>query len=180
MKNRALVDRYAEGLVLALADAADYARVEGELAGLRRLFGDNEELKRALANPLLTAGRKAEIVGDLLDRLVLSEKTRRFVRLLMEHNRLDLVDGVLEILPAAWAAKLGVVSYEVTSAVPLDEGRRRRLAAELERLEGAPVRLTFGLDPSVLGGLRVRKGNLVYDASIRGGLDRLREHILEG
>jgi len=180
MKNQALIDRYAEGLVLALADDADYARVEGELKGLCRLFDENKDLRRALSSPLLATGRKAEIVRDVLDRLALSDKTRRFVLLLMEHGRLGLLTDILDVLPAAWSAKQGIVSYEVTSAVPLDEVRKRRLAAELERLEGSPVRLTFGLDASVLGGLRVRKGNLVYDASIKGSLERLREHIMEG
>lgn len=180
MKNQALVDRYTSGLVLALADDADYARVEAELRGLGRLFAESAELGRTFAHPLVPAGRKAEILGDILDRLSLSDKTRRFVLLLMERNRTGLLPEILEVLPVAWAARRGVVSYDVTSAVPLDEGRRRRLAAALERLEGAPVRLTFGLDPAVLGGLRVRKGHIVYDASVRGGLERLREHILEG
>jgi len=180
MKNQALIDRYTEGLVLALADAADYARAESELKGLCRLFEANEDLRRTLANPLLARGRKAEIVGDVLDRMALSDKTRRFVLLLMEHARLELLTDILELLPVAWGAKQGIVSYEVASAIPLDEIRRQRLAAELGRLEGAPVRLTYEIDPSVLGGLRVRKGNLVYDASIKGSLDRLREQILEG
>jgi len=68
----------------------------------------------------------------------------------------------------------------VASAVPLSEAQKKRLAAELERLEKAPVRLTFRLDASVLAGLSVRKGNLVYDASLKGSLDRLRAQILEG
>ncbi|MBN2206331.1 MAG: ATP synthase F1 subunit delta [Candidatus Aminicenantes bacterium] len=180
MKNQALVSRYTGGLVLALADDAEYARVESELRGLVRLFEENAELRRMLDHPLLPAGRKSEICGDILDRLSLSDKTRRFVLLLMEHGRPDLLTDILELLPRAWAAKKGIISYEATSAVPLDEGRKRKLAAALERLEGAPVRLTYDLDPAVLGGLRVRKGHLVYDASIRGGLERLRENILEG
>lgn len=180
MKNQTLINRYAEGLVLALADDADYARVEGELKGLCRLFDENKDLQKALASPLLSSGRKAEIVGDVLDKLAISDKTRRFVLLLMEHSRLELLTEILGYLPSAWNVRKGIVTYEVTSAVPLSETHKKRLAAELERLERSPVRLTFELDASVLGGLSVRKGHLVYDASLKGSLNRLREQILEG
>jgi len=180
MKNRTLVNRYAEGLALALADDAEFQRVKSEVEKLSGLFREHSDLRRTLDSPLLAAGRKAEIVRDILARVEIAEKTRRFVSLLMEHNRLGLLSGVIEELPLAWSNKKGVVSYTVASAVPLSEAQKKRLAAELERLEKAPVRLTFRLDASVLAGLSVRKGNLVYDASLKGSLDRLRAQILEG
>lgn len=180
MKNQTLVNRYAEGLVLALSDDAEYERIEKELKELRRLFGEHPDLRRALASPLLAAGRKAEIVRDILDRVEIADKARRFVLLIMEHNRLGLLDDIIGALPLAWSGKKGVVSCLITSAVPLSEAQKRRLGVQLEGMEQAPVRLTFGLDASLLGGLSVRKGNLVYDASLKGSLDRLREQILEG
>lgn len=180
MKNQTLVKSYAGGFALALDDDAEYGRVENELQGLCRLFSENPDLRRTLNSPLVNSGRKAEIVRDILDRVDISDKSRRFVLLVMEHNRLGLLAEIIDALPLAWNDKKGVVSYEVTSAAPLSEAQKRSLGAELERLERAPVRLTFGLDAAVLGGLSVRKGNLVFDASLKGSLDRLRAQILEG
>ncbi len=180
MKNQTLIKSYAEGLVLALDDDAEYGRVESELQGLCRLFNENPSLRRTLDSPLLAAGRKAEVVRDILDRVDISDKTRRFILLVMEHNRQGLLAEIIEALPLAWNDKKGVVSYEVTSTAPLSEAQKRRLGAELERLERAPVRLTYELNAAVLGGLSVRKGNLVYDASLKGSLNRLRAQILEG
>jgi F-type H+-transporting ATPase subunit delta len=180
MKNPTLVNRYAEGLALALADDAEYGRVAAELRELTGLFREHPDLRRLLESPLLTAGRKAEAVRDVLDRSGISDKARRFILLILEHNRLSLLADILDALALAWDEKKGIVSFEVTSAVPLSEAQKRELAARLERLEKTAVRLSYSRDAAVLGGLTVRKGNLVYDASLKGRLDRLRAEILEG
>jgi F-type H+-transporting ATPase subunit delta len=62
----------------------------------------------------------------------------------------------------------------------LSESQKERLKAKLERLEQKPVFLEFKTDLSLVGGLSIRRGNIIYDVSIRGNLERLKENIIEG
>jgi F-type H+-transporting ATPase subunit delta len=73
-----------------------------------------------------------------------------------------------------------VATFEVSSVLALSEAQRRKLAEELERLEKRPVSLNYRVDPELVAGLSLKKGNLVYDASFRGYLSKLKEKIIEG
>jgi F-type H+-transporting ATPase subunit delta len=73
-----------------------------------------------------------------------------------------------------------VSTYEVVSVVPLNEDQKSRLTKKLEWLEKKPVFLKYREDPSLVGGLSVQKGNIIYDASISGSLERLKQLIIEG
>ncbi|HEX2694263.1 MAG TPA: F0F1 ATP synthase subunit delta, partial [Acidobacteriota bacterium] len=67
-----------------------------------------------------------------------------------------------------------------SSAVPLTDDQKVRLTATLESLERKPVSLGYRIDPGIIGGLALRKGNVVYDVSVEGDLLRLKEKITEG
>jgi F-type H+-transporting ATPase subunit delta len=82
--------------------------------------------------------------------------------------------------PEAWNERQGIATLEVASVVPLTDGQKARLEAALERLEGRPVSLDYRIDPEIIGGLALRKGNVVYDVSVEGDLSRLKEIIIEG
>ena len=88
-----------------------------------------------------------------------------------------LLPDIVEALPAAWAEKQGVVTFEVASAVPLSAAQREKLSRNLEAAEGRPVRLVLKSDPALLGGLAVRRGHIVYDASVEGELQTLQERL---
>jgi F-type H+-transporting ATPase subunit delta len=90
---------------------------------------------------------------------------------------MELLPEIVETLPEAWSEKKGVVTYEVASAVPLTAAQQARLAKGLEASEGKPVRFVFKADPGLLGGLALRKGHIVYDASVEGELTALQERL---
>jgi F-type H+-transporting ATPase subunit delta len=180
MKNLALVKKYAQGFVQAVLDEAEYASVGGEVRAFLALLDSRSDLRRALVSPFVNARRKAAVLDEVLSRLGTGPKARRFLALLLKHKRLDLLQAVVEALPEAWSERLGVVTYEVASAVTLTDDQRKRLAAVLEAAEKKPVRLVERTDPAVVGGLAVRKGHIVYDASVEGRLAALRERLGEG
>jgi len=108
-----------------------------------------------------------------------SEKISRFVMLLIENDRLGLLPDILESLPIMWNEKRGISTIEVSSAVPLEEGQKKKLKEKLEILERRPVFLKYRIDPTLVGGIFLRKGNIVYDVSIKGSLESLKEKIIE-
>ncbi len=180
MKTLVLVKKYTLGLVNALKDEEEFSVVSQELREFARLLSTNEDLSRALAHPYIQAARKVLLVREILARAGAAGKTTRFLLLLLEHGRLSLLSDILQNLPVYWHEKKGVSTYEVSSAVSLTEGQKDRLRRELENLEKRPVFLQFKIEPDVVAGLSLRKGNVIYDASIRGHLRKLREQICEG
>jgi F-type H+-transporting ATPase subunit delta len=177
MKNLALVKKYAEGLALAVGDEKEYESVGAEIRAFLELFVSREDLRRALVSPFVNARKKGIILGEVLAGARTGPKASRFLKLLLHHKRLELLPDMVEALPQAWSDKFGVVTFEVTSAVPLTAAQKDRLVKGLEAAEKKPVRLVFKADPGVLGGVALRWGHIVYDASIEGQLTALKERL---
>jgi len=177
MRNQALVRKYADGLARALGDDREYGAVGGEVRAFLETFQASPDLQRALVSPFVNARRRETILGEVLTRFGLSPKTRRFLELLQHHKRMALLPEIVAALPEAWSEKQGVVTYEVASAVPLTGAQADRLTRALESSEGRPVRLVFKADPGLVGGLTVRKGHIIYDASVEGELRAIQERL---
>jgi F-type H+-transporting ATPase subunit delta len=177
MKNLAIVNKYAEGLAQALKDDKEYARVGAEIRTFLDLFVSREDLRRALVSPFVNAAKKRSLLDQVLTGAGAGPKASRFLTLLLDNKRLELLPEIVEALPRAWSEKLGFVTYEVSSAVPLTAGQKDRLEKGLEASEKKPVRLVIRTDPAVIGGLAVRKGHIVYDASVEGQLAALKERL---
>lgn len=180
MKSQALTRRYAHGLVNALKDDDEFEAVKSELEGFASLISRHEQLREVLLRPFLPRPRRVQVVRNLLEGRKLSEKTVRFAVILVENDRLGLLAGILKLLPLLWNEKKGVFTYEVTAAVPLSEAQKKRLEERLESVEKGPVYVIYTIDPELLGGLSLRKGNIIYDLSLRGHLAKLKEKIVEG
>lgn len=180
MKNQALVRKYAEGLARALADEREYESVGSEVLAFLDLFASREDLRHALVSPFVNARKKSTILDEVLARSGTGPKASRFLSLLLQHKRLELLPAIVELLPEAWSDKRGVATLEITSAAPLSAGQRERLERGLEASEKRPVRLIARIDPAVVGGLALRKGHIVYDASVEGRLAALKERLGQG
>lgn len=179
MKNDVPVNRYTEGLAGALRTPEEYEAVSKELAGFAGLLASHALLRETLLRPFVPAARKAVVLSDVLDHQAYGDKTRRLLLLLAQHGRLAILADVVAALPDHWQKRQGVVTFEIRSVVPLKDGQKARLEEKLRTIEKRPVACTYVLDPAIVGGLVVRKGNKVYDVSIKGQLERLKEKIRE-
>ena len=177
MKNLPLVKKYAQGLAQAVADEKEYASVGAEIRAFLGLFDSREDLHKALVSPFVNARKRLAVLEKVLSSLGTGPKASRFLTLLLHHKRLDLLAAIVDALPEAWSEHHGVVTYEVTSAIPLTDTQKARLTKGLEASEKKPVRLVSRTDPSVIGGLAVRKGHIVYDASVEGKLSAIQERL---
>ena len=180
MKNLVLVKRYCHGLLGALHDEDEYGLLFSDLESFARLMKEQKELRAALTTPFLPASKKQKITHEILQRLSLQPKSVRFLQLLVENDRLGLLNDILELLPDLWNQARGVATFDVFSVVPLTPKQQRRLQDKLEDIEQGPVALKFRRDPSLIAGLSLRRGNMVYDVSLQGSLERLKEKIIEG
>ena len=180
MKNQVLVKKYAQGLVQAVKDEPEFVSVRAALGRFLDIYTRDDELRKALTSPFINARTKSRILEAVLARIAARDKTARFLSLLLEHKRLDLLRDVSDILTEAWNEKLGILTFEVASVVPLTGAQEIRLRQTIEAAEKKPVSLVFKIDPGIIGGLALKRGHVVYDASVQGNLDQMKEQIQQG
>ena len=168
-----LSGRYAAAL-FDLADAAGSLDVvRADLEALRGAIAQNDDLRRVLRSPVITRQDQENAMAAVLDRFGAGELTGKIVGLLCRKRRLfilpDLIGGYLALL----AAHRGEVNARVTSATPLKPAQVEAVTEALKEIVGATVKVDMNVDPSVLGGLIVKVGSRVYDASVRTKLSKL-------
>jgi F-type H+-transporting ATPase subunit delta len=174
-----LDDLAAEALFTAAERDGELERVEDEVFRFSRIYQGAGDLRQALTDPVLPDEQKRAVVRDLLAGKA-SEVTVRLVTELIGRGRTHDLDRALADLAGQAAARRGRVVAEVRTAVELDEGRRERLGAALEREIGRRVELHVIIDPAVVGSLAVRVGDELYDGTVRRQLDVARERLLAG
>jgi ATP synthase F1 delta subunit len=179
MKKKVLTRRYGLGLINALRDDRDFKIVSGDLSEAAALLRGEGELAAFLASPFPVRNAKIRAAAEVLERAGFDVRVRNFVRLLLEKGRFELLPDIIGLLPELWNDRTGVVTVDVASAVPLSERQRSALGAALEARESRPVSLSFRVDPGLIGGLSLRKGNEIMDLSLRGRLERLRDLLSE-
>ncbi|MGA7538425.1 MAG: F0F1 ATP synthase subunit delta [Steroidobacteraceae bacterium] len=132
----------------------------------------DSRVESLLGNPRVTPQELAalviEIAGSELD-----EEGRNFVRTLADNRRLVLLPEISALFDELKSASEGIIEVTVTSAAPLDEAQRRKLAAALERRLGRQVRMHCATDPALIGGAVLRAGDWVLDGSLHGRLERI-------
>lgn len=143
---------------------------------LRRFVGATSGIPafaRAMASPTVPLAAKEKVVREIADRLTLGAVTRRFIDLLLRNYRMGQLPVVLEAVEDLLNHRLGIAVAKVTTAAPLVDAERTALLATLERMTGRKVELAAAVDPKLLGGFVARIDSTLYDASLRGQLDRL-------
>jgi len=175
------VARYASAFLdVVTAAKLDTAAIDGKFADFLATWNSSAELREFFANPAIPAVEKVEFLNKLNKKLKLQKELRNLLAVLIDNNRIGQVREVAE----AWRRQLqeqsGIRQAEIVTARELSEKERSALVAEIGKLAGARVEASFRLDPSILGGTVVRIGSTVYDGSVRGRLDRLKEALTAG
>jgi len=160
----------------------EVAKAHGTLDRIRTELGefaDALEANRDLAVFFFSPYFSAEEKKDALDRAVrgADETTVNFLELLVEKHRMPVIFRVRRTFDALWEEENKLLPVEITSAIALDPTVVARLQEEIGRQTGRRVELTETIDPDVLGGLVLRVGNQILDASIRTRLEGLRKQV---
>jgi len=165
---------YAAG-IFEMARAEDSVdRVSDELHRFSSLLEGSEELRDTLGNSTLPAERRQAAVEDLLgDRA--SRVTVHLVSFLVGLGRIRELPEITTALLARVASERSLAVAEVRSAVPLTDDQRTRMSEALGTMLGQPVDLRVIVDPSVMGGIVARVGDIVIDGTVRHRLELLKE-----
>lgn len=158
----------------------DAGRLIDQLNGVEGLLAESEPLQRVLQNPSIAGDRKLAVLDAIAARMALAREVRNFVAVLTDHRRLPLLPDISRQIEQELNERLGIADAEVRSARELGDAEKRLLEAEVSRLTGKSVRARYQRDASLLGGAVVQIGSTIYDGSVEGQLERIREQLVEG
>lgn len=168
-----LAERYAT----ALYDLADEQKlldpVAEDLRALRGMLDESPDLRRLIRSPVLSRTEQEKAVAALAERAGFQPLVRNTLGLLAKNRRLFALPEVIEAYSAELAKRRGEVTAQVVSAQPLSEAQRHALDERLRRAVGGKVAIETRVDPSLLGGLIVKLGSRMVDASLSSKLRRL-------
>ncbi|HYL33397.1 MAG TPA: F0F1 ATP synthase subunit delta [Stellaceae bacterium] len=168
-----LAERYAAALFELADERKALDAVASDLTGLRRLVDDSADLRRMIRSPVLQRDEQARAIGAVAERAGVNLLTRNFLGLLARNRRLfalpDMIQGFLRIL----AERRGEVTAQVIAAHELSVAQRQAVDERLRKSVGGKVAVDFRVDPSLLGGLIVKVGSRMVDASLKSKLARL-------
>ncbi len=170
--------RYAEAAFEVAMRDGTLERWRSELDLAAGLAGDRRAVA-ILSNPAIAVERRAAVLRDLLTDRV-SQPVLNLVQLMLRRGRIDELPRVASEYRRLDDERQGIVHATVTSAAELTQDEIRELTARLERTTGGRIALEVEVDPNLLGGLVVRVGDRMIDASVRGRLERLRNQLLAG
>jgi F-type H+-transporting ATPase subunit delta len=179
MKNTRVARRYATALMSLAAEMNAVERISSDMEGIGATVQGSRELRRFLASPVVSRSRKKVVMKDLFGGSV-AALVQAFVNLLIDKQREVHLPGIIDEFALLRDERLGIVGAEVTSAVDLTPAQGENMRKQLEQYTRKSVRLRLTQDAGIRGGIIVRIGDTVLDASVRHQLDRLRERFVVG
>lgn len=170
----------APGEVRAQTQAqVDPVRALQELHSIEALLEESDQLRRVLDNPSIAGDRKRAVLDAITAKLGTTRQVRNFVAVLTDHRRLPLFGEILKQLQQELDHRQGFAEAEVSTARQLTDPEKQTLEAEIAKLTGKKVRARYQQDANLLGGAVVQVGSTIYDGSVKGQLERIREQLVE-
>ena len=163
----------------------EVAKEQSKLDLLREQLGqfadalkDNRELELFFFSPYFSTKEKQDALGRILDGA--DALFVNFLELLIEKHRMPVIFRIRDAYEQMWEEENRMLPVEITSAIELDQATTESLGRRIGERAGRKVRLAAHVDPDILGGIVLRVGNSILDASIRNRLEQLRRHVAQG
>ena len=170
---------YARAIAdVVVANKLHPTRLMQELRDIEALLRTSEALRRVLENPSIPGDQKRAVVDAIAKKQGMSRQVRNFILVVTQHRRLSLFSEILNQVEQELNNRLGIADAQVVSARELGDSERRALENEIAKLTGKRVRARYQRDSSLLGGAVVKVGSTIYDGSVKGQLQRIREQLV--
>jgi F-type H+-transporting ATPase subunit delta len=177
----AFVARYARAFADVVAqEKLDTAALDRQMDDFLLTWDASAELRDLFVNPAVAALQKVAVLDKMNAKLGLRKELRNLLAVLINNDRIGDVREVVLAYRAEMQERQGIRSVEIVTARELSEKDRTGLMTGVGKLAGGEIQASFKLDKSILGGTVVRIGSTVYDGSVRGRLERLKEALVAG
>jgi F-type H+-transporting ATPase subunit delta len=166
---------YARSLFEVAEEHDKVDLVRDELGQFTDALAESRELELFFFSPYFSTEEKKQGLDKAVDGA--DDVVRNFLAVLIENHRMPALMRIRREYDRLWREANQLLPVQVTSAVELDEAVTRQIGDEIGRQTGRKVELSSNVDPDVLGGIVLRVGNSILDASIRSRLERLRKQV---
>jgi F-type H+-transporting ATPase subunit delta len=177
----AIASRYARALVeVILEQRADSDIARQQLHAIVDAVHDSKELRKVWDSPAILPEQKRAVLDGIAKQIKALKPVRNFIAVLIDHRRIGMLDDIVRQFEVELDKELGFTEVEVTSARVLSPGEKRAVENRVESMTGKKVRARYATDAKLLGGVVVRAGSTIYDGSVRGQLEKMRQDLSAG
>lgn len=182
MTDNIIARRYAKALFsLGVEKGGDELAAYGrDLAALAETLKASPEALKVFKNPIFDAQDKKAVAGKVMDKLSTTQVVRNFCMLLADKGRLGFLLPIQTVFAELLDAHQGVLRGSLVTAVEIADARKEAIKQQLESQAKAKLVLGYEVDPTILGGVVLKVGDKVMDASLRAQLSMLKEQIIRG
>jgi F-type H+-transporting ATPase subunit delta len=166
---------YAKALFDVAKEKDNLDRVQEQLAELADAIAESRDMQMFFFSPYFSSAEKREGIAKAFRGM--EDELENFLDLLAEKHRMPVIFAIRRAFDELYAKERHRLGVTVTSAVELDKKVVQQVGKEIEKQTGQEIELNAVVDPDVIGGLVLRVGNRVLDASVRAKLERLRKEI---
>ena len=178
MKQLILAKRYAKAIFSLGKEQGKVEAYAESLNAIAQLYKNTElEVEDALTNPLYPVDARQKVMAKIAESVDADVIMTGFLNLLIEKKRVDVLPEIATAVQEMLDREENISHGSVTSAIEFDSGLLEKIQATLEKITGNKVILETQVDPSIIGGIVAKVGDLVLDGSIRTQLNGLKESI---
>ncbi|HEX3434103.1 MAG TPA: ATP synthase F1 subunit delta [Solirubrobacteraceae bacterium] len=173
-----LAEVYARSLFEVAREHAKLDELREQLGQFADALDSNRELAVFFFSPYFSTAEKQDALARILQGA--DEEFVNFLELLIENHRMPVIFRVRQQFEHMWERENQLLPVDITSAIALDQATTESLGRRIGERAGRKVKLASHVDPDIIGGVVLRVGNSILDASIRNRLEQLRRHVAQG
>jgi len=174
----AVLGRYARAYAdVAVKNKLNPEKTIAEFQQMADVVNTSRELRNVLQNPAVSREQKLKLLDAIIRHIGASKMLRNFLAVLIDHRRIGNIGDLLEQFKQELDRRLGIAEAKVSSVRELSSTEKTSLERQLADITGMTVRATYSQDATLLGGVLVRVGSTIYDGSVQGRLQRMRQEL---
>jgi F-type H+-transporting ATPase subunit delta len=174
----AVLGRYARAYAeVTVTHKLNPEKTVAEFQQMADVVNSSRELRNVLQNPAVSREQKLNLLDSIIQHIGASKMLRNFLAVLIDHRRIGNIGDLLEQFKRELDRRMGIADAKVSSVRELSSAEKKSLEQQLAVLTGKVVRATYSQDAGLLGGVLVRVGSTIYDGSVQGRLQRMRQEL---
>jgi F-type H+-transporting ATPase subunit delta len=177
----AVASRYARALVdVVMEKKIDPDASMQQVNSIVSAIKESDDLRKVWEAPDIPADQKRKLLDAIGAQVGLSRTIRNFFAVLIDHQRIAMVEQIARQYEIELDVQMGLAEAQFTSARQLSDDEKRTLESQVATMIGKKVRARYAANPELLGGVMVQVGSTIYDGTVRGQLQKLREQLVNG
>jgi F-type H+-transporting ATPase subunit delta len=174
----AVASRYARALVEAILEQKiDPDTARQQLNSIVEAVRESADLRRVWESPAISPEQKRAVLDAIAGNQGVMKPIRNFVAILIDHRRIAILQEIARQFEVELDSQLGFAEAEISSARQLSAEEKRDLESQVQNMTGKRVRARYTSNSELLGGVMVRVGSTIYDGSVRGQLEKMKQEL---